>query len=301
MSSSTAIEMYQSHPFYRSLINELRQGGSIPVDFIRMDQPPFEASDPAHDNICLGLELQPGYSEFSVDFGDGKKVLKATPNDIAYLNPTRTDVAYAVNDEAAMLFVAAPIDAVAAALCIEPNQVARALEPLYYRLLSDDGLRARCLSMWQAAATEGRFASLAVDHGFLALVTSLMAEAEPNGLIERLNRNTCGVIDGSRMVRVVDYIEANLEAPLKLAELAALSGLSDFHFSRTFKRSSGHSPHQFVILRRLERVKRLLVQTEQSVTEIAHACGFASSQHLATVFRRRVGVSPTAYRRERRR
>ncbi len=299
MSSSPTIQMYRSHPVYQSLINETRQGGSIPVDFVRMDQPPFEATDPASETVSLGLELQPGYTEFSVDFGDGKKVFCATPNDVAYLNPTITETTYWVRDRSIMLLIAAPTASVAAALRVEPSKVSQSLEPLYYRVLSDDGLRARCLNMWQTAAASGPFASLAIDHGFLSLVAGLMAESEAKGIVERLDRGTRGGLDRDRLDRVVDYMEAHLEEPLSLADLSAVSGLSDFHFARAFKRSTGYSPHQFVVLRRLARAKALLAETRRNMADIAQSCGFASSQHLATVFRRMTGATPTAYRRDR--
>jgi AraC family transcriptional regulator len=97
---------------------------------------------------------------------------------------------------------------------------------------------------------------------------------------------------------VAGHVRERLGEDLALADLAALVGLSPYHFARAFKASTGSAPHRYLMERRVERAKELLATTGQSVTEIAHACGFASSQHLATVFRRFVGTTPKQYRRD---
>jgi AraC family transcriptional regulator len=98
---------------------------------------------------------------------------------------------------------------------------------------------------------------------------------------------------------LTEYIKDRIASDLSLGELAALVSRSPFHFARAFKVSMGVPPHRYVLLLRLELAKELLVGGPLSVTQVAHACGFASSQHMATVFRRTVGTTPTEYRRQR--
>ena len=96
--------------------------------------------------------------------------------------------------------------------------------------------------------------------------------------------------------RVRDYILAHLEENISNRGLAALAGLSAFHFARAFKRSAGVTPHQFVLERRVERVKRLLVETDLPLAQIAVAAGFADQSHCARRFRDFVGITPTRFR-----
>ncbi len=96
--------------------------------------------------------------------------------------------------------------------------------------------------------------------------------------------------------RVEDYIEAHLDAPIRISDLAAVAGLSEFHFARMFKLSKGEAPHSFVQRRRMERAKQLLTQTRMPMTELALLCGFASQSHFAACFRKQVGLTPRQFR-----
>jgi len=96
--------------------------------------------------------------------------------------------------------------------------------------------------------------------------------------------------------RASEYVEEHLGENLSLAALAGAVGLSPYHFARLFRESTGLSPHQYVIRRRVERARLLLATTDRSLTSIAHDVGFASGSHLATHVRRLLGVSPSRLR-----
>jgi len=89
-----------------------------------------------------------------------------------------------------------------------------------------------------------------------------------------------------------------MEGDLSLEELAATAGLSITHFSQMFRESTGQSPHQFVLHRRVDRAKEMLRGAEMRVLDVAVACGFKNQQHFARVFRKVCGASPTEYRQE---
>lgn len=99
-----------------------------------------------------------------------------------------------------------------------------------------------------------------------------------------------------RLRQVLDYIEAHLAHPLPLRELAKRAQLSEYHFARMFKQSQGLAPHQYVLRRRLDRAEALLRDTALPLAEIALACGFSSSSHLASRFRQIKGVAPSRVR-----
>lgn len=97
--------------------------------------------------------------------------------------------------------------------------------------------------------------------------------------------------------RLREYISANLCDPLPLADLAALVRLSTGHLARAFRQSFGVSPRAFIIKQRVEAAKRLILESETPLAEIALSCGMADQSHLTRHFTRAVGTSPAAWRR----
>jgi len=96
---------------------------------------------------------------------------------------------------------------------------------------------------------------------------------------------------------VCDFIEEHLCRQITLEDLAALVHLSPFHFARCFKASMGLAPHQYVIARRMELAKRLLLATSLTVAEIAWSIGYANISHFRRLFTLHIGVTPGAIRR----
>ncbi|WP_270220946.1 helix-turn-helix domain-containing protein [Kosakonia cowanii] len=95
---------------------------------------------------------------------------------------------------------------------------------------------------------------------------------------------------------VLEYIEAHLGEPLLLCDLAAQVSLSEYHFARMFRQSMGVAPHQFVMQRRMARAKALLLSSNQSLTDIALACGFNSASHFSNRFKAAKGITPSQLR-----
>src|SRR4029434_11107082 len=85
---------------------------------------------------------------------------------------------------------------------------------------------------------------------------------------------------------------------LSLDEMAQSIGLSAAHFARMFRKSTGETPHQFVLRQRVERATAMLRAPDARVLDVAVACGFKTQQHFAQVFRDVCGVSPTEYRQD---
>jgi AraC family transcriptional regulator len=105
-----------------------------------------------------------------------------------------------------------------------------------------------------------------------------------------------GALPMSRLRRVTEYIQQNLDKDLPLAELAALVNMSPFHFARLFKGSTGLPPHRFVIRQRIARARACLSTPDLSIAQISRSVGFRTPSHFTTVFRRVTGVTPRRYR-----
>jgi AraC-like DNA-binding protein len=111
-----------------------------------------------------------------------------------------------------------------------------------------------------------------------------------------LARSEIGALPLSRFRRVREYIGEHLDQDLTLAQLGAVVCMSPYHFARLFRRSTGVSPHRFVVRARIDRATTLLAAPELSIARIARAVGFRTPSHFSTVFRRITGITPRAYR-----
>ena len=126
------------------------------------------------------------------------------------------------------------------------------------------------------------------------LVQTSGATAAPTG-------PAVGGLARRQLRRVRDFIEASVSAPVaktpSLKELAAEANLSMYHFTREFHRTTGSTPYAYVLRRRLERARNLVLQTDVPLARVGALTGFQSPAHFADRFRREMGVAPGALRR----
>jgi AraC family transcriptional regulator len=97
--------------------------------------------------------------------------------------------------------------------------------------------------------------------------------------------------------KVRDYIDSHITGPVLVADLGALVRRSEAHFSRSFKRTFGESPHVFLVRRRVELAAQYMLTTDASLSDIALQCGFTDQAHLSKHFRQAAGQTPAAWRR----
>ena len=97
--------------------------------------------------------------------------------------------------------------------------------------------------------------------------------------------------------RVREYVEARIGGRISISDLSGIARLSEAHFSRGFKNTFGQTPHAYVMRRRVERARHLMCVSDNSLSEIALACGFSDQAHFCRLFRRCIGQSPAAWRR----
>ena len=105
-----------------------------------------------------------------------------------------------------------------------------------------------------------------------------------------------GGLSARKLRQVTEFIGDNYSRDLKLAELAQVAGMSSFHFSREFKRTTGTTPHQYLIKFRIERSKALLARNDLPLTEVGLRSGFSHQSHFTRLFRRITGTTPNSYR-----
>jgi AraC-like DNA-binding protein len=142
----------------------------------------------------------------------------------------------------------------------------------------------------------GSYGQLYADCVGVAIVARLLATARETPAIDRPKVSE---LARWRLRRAMDYFDARLAEPVRLADVAAATGLTRMHFAAQFRAATGLSPHEFLLRRRVERAQEMLAETNMSVVDIALSVGFQTQSHFTTVFKRFAGQPPQTWRRAR--
>ena len=105
-----------------------------------------------------------------------------------------------------------------------------------------------------------------------------------------------GGLPGHKLNRVKEFVRANLDADLGLSDLASVADLSQFHFARSFRKSTGLTPQQFVMHERIERAKELLQSEDLPIVEVSLLTGFKNQSHFTSLFRKFTRLTPKIWR-----
>ena len=101
----------------------------------------------------------------------------------------------------------------------------------------------------------------------------------------------------ARLRLIQEYVQAHLDQPIRIEDLAAIACLSAYHFFRVFKHTTGLSPNQYVIKHRMDKAQQLLRHTQLSITQVAYEVGYQSLGHFTQLFQRFTGRSPVSFQR----
>lgn len=130
-----------------------------------------------------------------------------------------------------------------------------------------------------------------------SLALHILRNLGREGECGRSNRGGHG-LSREQLQKTIEFIASTPYREISLATMSRAAGLSPFHFSRMFKLSTGLSPHQFVLRRRLEVGAEALVARKTPISDIAAELGFADQSHFTMHFKRFHGIAPAAYRRQ---
>jgi len=125
------------------------------------------------------------------------------------------------------------------------------------------------------------------------LAVHLLRHYSTDSLVDDLQ---FGGLPAHKLRRVTEFIEENLDRDLELAEIAQAAELSPYHFARSFKQTTGFTPIQFLMQRRIELAKRLLTEEDAPIVEVGLRAGFKNQSHFTTLFRKLTSLTPKAYR-----
>lgn len=99
-----------------------------------------------------------------------------------------------------------------------------------------------------------------------------------------------------KLRRVDAHVNDNIGERISLAELAGVAGLSEMHFAAQFKLATGQRPHDYVMHRRIQHARQMMIETNEPIVQVALAVGFQTQAHFTTAFKRVVGMTPYRWR-----
>jgi AraC family transcriptional regulator len=140
----------------------------------------------------------------------------------------------------------------------------------------------------------GRFSSIEVQYIARLLVARVVSKYST---LTSGDLNPDAGLSLPTLQKTFDYIDENLHRRIVIDKLANTAGVGAAQFARLFKRATNVTLHQYIIRRRVDKARDLLMETQMPIAEIAHECGFADQVHLTRFFGRIIGTSPASFRR----
>lgn len=149
------------------------------------------------------------------------------------------------------------------------------------------------LALLTEAETESSAGRLYADSLIQTLTLHLLKNySNASSIRENLN----GGLSGYKLRRVKEFIHENLEEDLPLSALAEVADLSQYHFARSFRKSTGQTPQHYLMQQRIERAKELLAKDDLPIVEISLRTGFKNQSHFTTLFRKYTKFTPKLWR-----
>ncbi|MEE3662243.1 AraC family transcriptional regulator [Brenneria sp. g21c3] len=172
-----------------------------------------------------------------------------------------------------------------------PDQIGQTLWQLSENTWSDPLVETLLSHLWENSAGQNMAQSYLADGLLITILSQLLIRADAD-----LASNTSVILPQWRIKRVNQFVNDNISNEISIDDLAEAAGLSRRHFARSFQQKMGETPHRWLMNQRLEKAKTLLLETHESICDIAHHCGFSSQSHLTTVLKQVTGMTPARWR-----
>ncbi|MBX7481706.1 helix-turn-helix transcriptional regulator [Qipengyuania qiaonensis] len=250
-------------------------------------QPAGDMSNPPVDELVLIQNLTPGIHQNS-DFAAGRFEERSARGAL-FLVPANTATNIEVFNRHRIRVLAIDRTTIGHAFR-ERSKAVEDFGPLHRGSFRDDGLSALFDAVWHVAQSEMPEAPMQAQS---ALLLALDRRASLAG---KQRPSPKGGLAPWQLRRIEEALREAEAGTFSLAQLADIVGLSPFHFCRAFKEATGLPPHAYQRTLQLEHARHALEEDSRSVTEIAMALGYGSSQAFARAFRRETGMSPSQYR-----
>jgi AraC family transcriptional regulator len=262
------------------------------LQLVEAVHPPGDCSNPASSSLSIVYVRDP--TGFRADVGGGYFNGQRKAGEMVLTSPfIATDIM--VHDPHCIRLVAVEADSIRDAIAaVRPDHAEFDFKWLHQRSFCNPLIQSIMDRLWDVAERGDAVSRLYADGTAMMLVAELLRMADMPPVVHR------GGLAPWQLRRATEMIAASAGSDVPLATLAAEVSLSPFHFARAFKTSTGMPPHAWQRAQRIDLAKALLETSDRPVTEIAFEVGYESSQALARLFQRSVGVSPSHWRRDHR-
>jgi AraC family transcriptional regulator len=289
--------------FYResgySMFPQQHRGlaGRLPFRMIDVDQSDHTFTDPDVPESVLVLPLTvSAHNRWSWDMGNGWRHASAAPGSLLIL-PAGVESRWRVKGQRKLLLLTLPSATLQRVLdCALPDNLARSFHALTQAPWEDAFVAQTMVRLWDATLAHDPTDQLLADGALVALATHLLQRA---GAGEKPGRRVA--MPAWRLQRVTEFVDAHLHEDLGIATLADAAGLSVRHFTRAFTQQVGETPHRWLMNRRIERAKQRLAHSDDTLEQIARACGFSAQSHFTRVFRLITGEPPKRWQQQHKR
>jgi AraC family transcriptional regulator len=241
------------------------------------------------EDLIVSLVHRSSHEEFVRDIGKGPQTLADAPRRI-FVTPARTYSYWSFSGTPTVLHIAIPWHEVTEILGLSEEDVMLRMQAIACTPFEDPMLSMIAWRLWEFCGTKGRGEALFTEHAVRVVLATLLLRSSSDQSTETLAH--------WQVQKAQAFMLGRLNHSLRLADIADNVGLSQYHFLRTYKHSTGQTPFQWLTQQRVERAKELMLEPDCQLIDVAFATGFSSQGHFSTIFRRVTGLTPTNWLRE---
>jgi AraC family transcriptional regulator len=264
---------------------EYRDVPQAPFELVRIRQEAGAFPDPPLPGLLLYC-LHSGCSVVDFDLGAGRQIVKGQRGAF-FVAPAETACYYETDGPVTLLVASLPLSKLSSLVSDNATALFSDLAPLHEGHFSDPFLFAYTDRLWAEAAQAGPLRNMMFDGALSTIIATLLHLA-----LSKRQPLESPVLSKGQLSKIMMHLENHLDETISVKRLAGLVELSEFHFSRAFKATLGDSPYRYLLRRRLEVAKHLLLSTKMSLAEVALEVGFSSQAHFTSTFKRLLGFTP---------
>lgn len=249
------------------------------------------------NDLIVSVVLRSNYGSVVRDVGFGRKNFTETPGCIL-VTPPMTSSYWYFEGMPQILHICFPHDYLRKYLDDSEKDLPDLFGHLARNPIHDPLISMLANRLWAMSAASDKYARICSDQIVETILVTLFAESKAGTVCNNGSQRPSAGLAPWRLKQITELVERRMSEGVSVDELAKIVGLSTHYFLRAFKASTGHTPHQWLSLKRIENAKKLLGGTNLPITDISMDLGFSSPAHFSGRFRQMVGVTPSAWRKE---
>lgn len=292
MTWNSYAEFYRRSDYGRFPQEHRQATGQLSARMIYVEQGPHSYTDPSVSETILALPL-------TVEAGcswrwkiHGRSYSAAAQPGEMLVVPTEVESEWEVDGTRQILVLTVPNKTVQSVLGVSsPDTIRSAFWALAETAWTDPFVESLMMRLWEGLEVRNPYSSRLSDGIVTTILSHLLMRAGST-----IEAGSKVVLPQWRLRRVIEFVDANIERPISLDQMADAAGLSRRHFARSFAAELGLTPHKWLMRRRIDIALDLLATTNGTLSEIAQACGFSSQSHLTSLMQQEIGVTPYRWR-----